>query len=41
VSFGGLNSAGPNERINFPTDFGDNGVGQDDNCRDVPQVVHI
>ena len=35
VSFGGLNSAGPNESINFPTDFGDNGVGQHDDCRDV------
>ena len=38
VSFGGLNSAGPNESINFPTDFGDNGVGQHDDCRDVPQL---
>jgi len=38
VSFDGLNSAGPNERINFPSNFGDNGVGQHDNCRDVPQL---
>ena len=38
VSFDGLESAGPNERINFPIDFGNDCVWQYDDCRDIPEL---
>jgi len=38
VSFDDLESAGPNERINFPIDFGNDCVWQYDDCRDIPEL---